>query len=813
MNKPVPLSPEALCHHCEPSQFSFKTTDELDDLTEIIGQDRAVQAVHFGIGIQHEGYNLYVMGPSGMGKHSMVHQYLEQKAAAREEPSDWCYVNNFEQSHKPKALRLPHGHGAQFALEMEQLIEELSSVLPAAFNSEEYRSHIQALEEGLEELQEHAFKELEEAATKQQIKLFRSPSGFTFAPLRNNKELSSEAFDKLPEDERAAIERIVEALQEQLQAIIQRVARWRKETRHKVDELNRKVAMSAVGNLIEELRSSYAKQPEVLEYLDAVEHDVVNNIKDFLKSDEANENPGDPNSLHRYKVNNLVLNNRKGGVPVIYLDNPTYLNLVGRAEHIAQFGTLMTDFTLLKPGALHEANGGYLLVDAHKLLTQPYAWEGLKRALYANQINIEPLEKMWGLASTVSLEPEPIPLELKIVIMGDRMLYYMLHEYDPDFGELFKVQADFEEHIERNPENNLLMGRLIATIARKEKLLPFGRDAVARVIDYASRHVEDAHKLTTHMRSIADLLREADYWSRQRDNSLVESADILHAIDQQEHRASRVRERVHEEIQRGDIIIDSSGDKVGQVNALSVLGLGNYSFGQPSRVTATVHIGEGQVVDIEREVEMGGPIHSKGVLILSSFIAARYARKQPLSLSASLVFEQNYGGVEGDSASLAELCALLSALADTPIKQSLAMTGSVNQHGQVQPIGGVNEKIEGFFQVCSARGLNGEQGVIIPACNTKNLMLHPDVIEAVRQGQFHIYEVHSADEALTLLTGIEVGEVNEEGDYPEGSLNAMAYDRLHEMTLIRQHYAEQAKEKEESEKEEKTGDEPPTQAG
>jgi predicted ATP-dependent protease len=326
--------------------------------------------------------------------------------------------------------------------------------------------------------------------------------------------------------------------------------------------------------------------------------------------------------------------------------------------------------------------------------------------------------------------------------------------------------------------------------------------------------VEDAHKLTTHMRSIADLLREADYWSRQHDNSLVESADILHAIEQQEHRASRVRERIHEEIQRGDIIIDSSGDKVGQVNALSVLGLGHYSFGQPSRVTATVHIGEGQVVDIEREVEMGGPIHSKGVLILSSFIAARYARKQPLSLSASLVFEQNYGGVEGDSASLAELCALLSALADAPIRQSLAMTGSVNQHGQVQPIGGVNEKIEGFFQVCSARGLNGEQGVIIPASNTKNLMLHPDVVEAVRQGQFHIYEVHSADEALTLLTGIEVGESNEEGDYPEGSLNAMAYDRLHEMTLIRQHYAEQAKEKEESEKEEKKGDDtPPTQTG
>ncbi len=809
MNKPVPLTPEALCHLCEPSQFSFQTTEELKDLTEIIGQDRAVQAVHFGIGIQREGYNLYVMGPSGMGKHTMVHQYLEQKASTQEKPSDWCYVNNFEQAHKPRALRLPHGRGAKLALEMEQLMEELTTVIPAAFESEEYRDHVQALEEELKEQQEHAFSELAEAANKQKVKLFRTPSGFAFAPLHDGEVVSPEEFDKLPEKEQAKIESIVSALQEQLQAIIQRIPQWRKETRDKVKALNREVAISAVGSLIEELRKNYAELPEVLSYFDAVEHDVVNNVKDFLKGEEQTEivigqQQSDPRALHRYMVNNLVLNNREEGAPVVYLDNPTYLNLVGRAEHIAQFGTLMTDFTLLKPGALHEANGGYLLVDAHKLLTQPYAWEGLKRALYANQVSIEPLEKMWGLASTVSLEPEPIPLDLKVIVMGDRTLYYLLHEYDPDFGELFKVQADFEEHIERSEENNLLMARLIATIGRKEELLPFSRDAVARVIDYASRHVEDAHKLTTHMRSIADLLREADYWAHQRGNALVDGDDIRQAIDQQEHRASRVRERIHEAIQRGDIMIDSSGDMVGQVNALSVMGLGNYSFGQPSRVTATVHIGEGQVVDIEREVEMGGPIHSKGVLILSSFIASRYARKQPLSLSASLVFEQNYGGVEGDSASLAELCALLSALAEAPIKQTLAMTGSVNQHGQVQPIGGVNEKIEGFFEVCRTRGLSGEQGVIIPASNTKNLMLHPDVVEAVAQGQFLIYEVHTVDEALYLLTGIEAGEMDEEGNYPEGSLNALAYERLHEMTLIRQHYAEHAKEKEESEKEEGT---------
>ena len=810
MKKPVELTSEALCHICDPSQFSFTSTAELEDLTEIIGQDRAVQAVHFGIGIQREGYNLYVMGPSGMGKHTMVRQYLEQKAAEQERPSDWCYVNNFELAHKPRALRLPHGRGAELAHDMEQLVEELTTVLPAAFESEEYRDHIQALEEELKAQQEKAFSELANAASKQQVKLFRTPSGFAFAPLRDDEVVSPEEFDKLPEKEQEQIEKVVSTLQEQLQAIIQRIPQWRKETRDKVKALNREVAISAVGNLIDAMRKNYAELPEVLGYFDALEQDIVDNFKDFLKGEEQSEILGaqqsDPRALHRYKVNNLVLNNREGGAPVVYLDNPTYINLVGRTEHIAQFGTLMTDFTLLKPGALHEANGGYLLVDAHKLLTQPYAWEGLKRALYANQINIEPLEKMWGLASTVSLEPEPIPLDVKVVVMGDRMIYYLLHEYDPDFGELFKVQADFEEHIDRSDENNLLMARLIATIVRKEELLPLHRDAVAQVIDFASRHVEDAQKLTTHMRSIADLLREADYWARQHGNEVVEGADIRRAIDQQEHRASRVRERIHEAIQRGDIFIDSSGSKVGQVNALSVMGLGNYSFGQPSRVTATVHIGEGQVVDIEREVEMGGPIHSKGVLILSSFIAARYARKQPLSLSASLVFEQNYGGVEGDSASLAELCALLSALSDVAIKQDFAMTGSVNQHGQVQPIGGVNEKIEGFFEVCRARELNGEQGVIIPASNSKNLMLHPDVVEAVRQRKFHIYEVHTVDEALYLLTGLEPGEADEEGNYPEGSINALAHKRLHEMTLIRQHYAEHAKEKEESENEDKEAD-------
>ncbi|MBW6476350.1 MAG: AAA family ATPase [Chromatiales bacterium] len=795
MSQATELKAEELANTCSLDALPFESTDELADLGEIIGQTRAVEAVHFGIGIRREGFNLYVMGPSGMGKHTMVREFLQQKASEQPTPADWCYVNNFDHLHKPRALRLPHGQGEQLANQMEALIDDLASSLPSAFESENYRSQIQALEEELKNRQEKAFGALADAAIAQHIKLFRTPNGFAFAPLRGEEVISPEEFEKLPKQEQQALEKVVAELQEQLQDILKHIPQWRRETREKVKELNTHTAQLAVAHPIEALRDSYQGQAAVLDYLDALENDVINHVPVFIKGEDSEGQPNDARALHRYKVNNLILNHRPEGAPVVYLDNPTYMNLVGRAEHIAQFGTLVTDFTLIKPGALHEANGGYLLLDAHKLLTHPYAWEGLKRALYSGQITIEPLEKMLSLASTVSLEPEPIPLDIKVVILGDRSLYYLLHEYDPDFGELFKVQADFEDHIDRSPENIALMARLIATLVRKEELLPLSRDAVAQVIDFAARHVEDAHRLTTHMRSVADLLREADYWARQSSHTRINAADIQRSIDAQTRRASRVQEHLHEEIHNGHILIDTSGSQIGQVNALSVLSLGNYSFGQPSRITATVHIGEGQVIDIEREVEMGGPIHSKGVLILSSFLAARYAHQHPLSLSASLVFEQNYGGVEGDSASMAELCALLSSIAELPIKQSLAMTGSVNQHGQSQPIGGVNEKIEGFFAVCKARGLSGEQGVIIPASNRRNLMLRREIVEAVAAGQFHLYSINHVDQALSLLTGMPTGELDDEGEYPQDSVNGRVQTRLHEMALIKQNFADGHKDK------------------
>jgi predicted ATP-dependent protease len=601
----------------------------------------------------------------------------------------------------------------------------------------------------------------------------------------------------LSEEERKQLEEDVGEIEEELQKILQQMPAWQREMREELNELNREIADFAVGGLINELREKYTDFPKVIAHLDAVQKDVVEHAEDVLSSSEeqqpnplqmGNSSPrrqAHPPSFTRYQVNVVVDNSESEGAPVIYEHNPTYQNLIGRAEHIARMGALMTDFSLIKPGALHRANGGYLILDVRKVLMQPYAWEALKRALQFEQIRIESLGQMLSVISTVSLEPEPIPLKVKVGLFGDRLLYYLLWQLDPDFPELFKVAADFEEQMDRDEESQKLYARLIATLARKEDLRPLDPTGVARVIERSARIVGDAEKLSTQMRGINDLLREADYWASKKDEerpqAMITGADVQQAIDAQIYRADRVRERMQEAILRDTILIDVEGEKVGQINGLSVIQLGNFAFGRPTRITAQVRMGKGEVIDIEREVELGGPIHSKGVFILSGFFGGRYAEERPLSLSASLVFEQSYGGIEGDSASSAELYALLSSIARVPIKQSLAVTGSVNQHGQVQAIGGVNEKIEGFFDICKAQGLTGDQGVLIPVSNVKHLMLRSDVVEAVEQGQFHVYPVATIDQGIERLTGVPAGERDEEGNYPEGSVNAMVEQRLVEM--------------------------------
>jgi predicted ATP-dependent protease len=793
MTIPLPLRPQQLHHPCDTAQFGFQTTADLDDLTEIIGQMRALDAVRFGAGIRREGYNLFVLGPPGMGKRSMVRQFLEKKAGDERQPADWCYLNNFAQPHQPRALKLPSGRGAELRLRMEKLVDYLRSAIPALFESEEYRAKTAAIQEEFGKRQEQAFGELGEDAAKQEVVLLRTPEGFGFAPTREHEAIPPDEYEKLPDEQKKRIEAAIAELQKRLEAILRRMPQWHKERSERFKQLNQETTLSAVEHVVNELRADYADLAEVLQYLDSVQRDMIENADDFIKQKESITLTGMTivarETFHRYQVNVLVAGANQAGAPIITEDNPTYGNLVGRVEHIAQFGALVTDFTLIKPGALHRANGGYLLLDVRKVLMQPFAWEGLKRALRSRAIHIESLGQAYSLISTVSLEPEPIPLDVKIVLFGDRLLYYLLQQYDPDFGELFKVAADFEEHIERNADTHLLYARLISTLARKEALLPFDRGAVARVIEHSARLVGDAERLSTHMRSVADLLREADYWAREAGRAAVETADVQRSIDAQIRRQDRLRDRLYEAILRGTLMIATEGKVTGQVNGLAVIELGDFAFAQPTRITATTRLGDGELVNIEREVKLSGAIHSKGVLILSSFLAARYARNQPLALSASLVFEQSYGLVDGDSASLAELCALLSNLADAPIRQSLAVTGSVNQFGQAQAIGAVNEKIEGFFDICAARGLNGEQGVLIPAANTKHLMLRRDVVAAAEAGRFRIYSVDNVDQAVAILTGLPAGEAAASGDYPEGSVNRRVAARLAELTGIRQSFA------------------------
>ncbi|PSH04663.1 MAG: ATP-dependent protease [Acidobacteria bacterium] len=780
-----PLRPERLYHACDLEQFTFQSTDELESLADIFGQSRVIGAVEFGIGVRRQGYNLFVSGPTGIGKHWTVRHLLQEKAAGEPTPSDWCYVNNFNEPQRPLALCFQPGQGVTFRDDVNRLVQELRSTIPAVFESDEYRARRQAIEIETKTKQGAAFEGLAQEAQAQGVGIARTPSGFVFAPLRNGEVMPPDKLVSLPEEERKQVEDAMAAVQEKLHAVTDQALQLEKEGREKLKELTRDVTIFAVGHLIESLIEKYQELPEVVLYLASFQQDVIENVGQFISPPESGSVPwmassplDGPPFLRRYQVNLIVDNSATHGAPLVYEDHPIFQNLIGQTEYVAQLGALSTDFNLIRGGALHRANGGYLMLDAQKVLTQPYAWDGLKRALQSSQIRIESLGQALGLVSTVSLEPQSIPLEIKVILIGERLLYYLLCQYDPEFNTLFKVVADFDDQMERSPANHLLYARMIATIARSEKLLSFDRSAVARTIEHSARLAGDAEKLSNERMALVDILRESDYWARQANRTAVTACDVQKAIDAQLYRVSRIRDRVLEEIQRGTLLINTTGAKVGQLNGLSVMQLGGFTFGQPNRITARVRLGKGEVVDIEREVALGGPIHSKGVLILSSFLGARYSADRPLSLHGSLVFEQNYSGVEGDSASSAELYALLSALADVPIKQSIAVTGSVNQYGEVQPIGGVNEKIEGFFDACTAKGLTGEEGVAIPVSNVKHLMLRRDIVDAVKAGRFRVYAVQTIDEGMEILTGVPAGQRDESGNFPEGTINQRIEMRL-----------------------------------
>ncbi len=774
----APLTADQLARRTEPGVFTFATTADLPLMDEIVGQDRAIEAMSFGVEIRQPGFNLYAMGPEGIGKYTLVRQMLAARADGEPVPPDWCYVHNFADPRRPRALTLPAGKGRRLRDRIAQLDRELRAAIPAAFESEEYRNRRAAAEAALKERRDGALLDFERRAAGRGIALLRTPIGVGLATLRDGKILERSEVEKLPSDERERIAAATAELEEELGELVQRTfPGWEREARTAIRAAGEEVTRRAVGHLIDEVRAGHPDHPAVLAYLDALETDVVANAEGFLAAAQPHESQSamaarleDGALFRRYQVNLLVDHGESIGAPVVFEDLPTQPNLLGRVEHTAQFGALITDFTLIRSGALHRANGGYLVMDARRLLTQPFAWEELKRSLRAAEIRIESLGDRLGLA-TVSLEPEPIPLAAKIVLVGDRSVYYLLAEMDPDFLELFKVQVDFDEDVPRMPENEQRYAGLLGTIATRGGLRPLEPGAVAAVIDQAARLAGDAERMSTHMRRVTDLVREADDRAGKVGRDRVSAADVEASVVAARHRASRIQERALKEIGRGTLLVATSGEAVGVVNALSVVTLGETAFGRPTRISATVRLGDGELVDIEREVNLGGPIHSKGVLILGGFLGARYGRTRPLSLRASLVFEQSYGGVEGDSASIAEACALLSAIAEVPLRQSIAMTGSMNQGGEIQPIGGVNEKIEGFFDVCSARGLDGTHGVVIPSTNLPHLMLRADVVAAVADEQFSVWAVRTIDEALALLTGLPAGERGADGAYPADTVN------------------------------------------
>ena len=797
-----PLPADKLYRRVDAEALAFETTDDISDLDHILGQDRALESIDFGTGIDRQGYNLFVLGAPGTGRHSLVREMLVAKAAGEASPGDWVYVNNFATPHRPKALKLPTGRGRELREKMAAMIDDLRSAIPAVFESDDYRARRQVIDESFKQHQEGAFEDLRARAEARGIALIQTPMGMAMAPIQDGEVIKPEAFKQLAEADRRRIQSEIEDLQKELQGIIQQLPRWEKTHRTALRELNREMAGYAIRHAMEEVNTGFADLAEVVSYSQAVEADLLENVDAFLAPTEgaqlgpiaplaqAAAQPRPDGQFRRYEVNVLVDNSETSGAPVVYEDSPAMPYLVGRVEHISQMGALVTDFSLIKAGSLHRANGGYMIVDARKLLLQPFAWESLKRALRSGELKIELPDQMYALVSTISLEPEPIPLSVKVALIGERQLYYLLSAYDPDFSELFKVTVDFEEAIDWRTETTASYARLIAAAVRRHDLQRFDKHAVARVIEYGARLAEDSEKLSLKIGSIADLLREADYWARTQGHEVVTASDVQRAIDAQVRRVDRVRERAFESINRNIMLIDTDGAAVGQINGLSVLDLGNFRFGRPTRITARVRLGAGKVVDIEREVELGGPLHSKGVLILGGFLGARFASDRPLSLSASLVFEQSYGGVDGDSASSAELYALLSALAEAPIKQSLAVTGSVNQHGQVQAIGGVNEKIEGFFDICAARGLTGTQGVLVPVANVEHLMLRADIVEAARDGRFRIFPIEHIDQGIELLTGIAAGTRDGSDRFPAGSINQKVEDRLIELAEARRRFAQ-----------------------
>lgn len=774
---PKSLSSDKLFRRADLSRLSFTTTRELPPAPVLAGQRRAEEAIRLGTGLAAPGFNIFATGRTGARVSSALRTMLETAQPPGMPPQDWIYVNNFAMPHRPTAIGLPAGRAAPLQQAMRKIVEDLRVTLPALFESDDYQRRRTAIDETLRTDTQKVFKALGEKATSQGLAIIRTPMGFTIAAMDKGEIVDPEAFSKWPEERRKATQEAVASIEREMEESLRSIPKLEKGRRDAVTALDQETARFAINQEIDELRAGVADLPQILEHIEAVRNDVLRHVQLFLGQPEGESAarldampPGHP--FERYDVNVLVSNGPTGHPPVVEELNPTLGNLLGRVEHMSYQGALVTNFRMIKAGSLHRANGGTIIIDAHSLFSEPYAWSALKRVLLRQEIVIEDLAHMVGLMSTAILEPSPVPLNVKVILVGERQIYYLLAALDPEFQKHFKILADFDDEFDRSPESEALLAQVIGGLASEAGLRALDRGAVEAAIERASRLAQDSAKLSLLVEDIHDLVIEADHCAGAAERETITRADVEQALRSQRQRASRLEERSREMILRDVSLIATEGAQVGQVNGLSVLDLAGHTFGRPSRITARVGPGGGKIVDIEREVELGGPIHSKGVLILSGFITGRYALDAPMSLQASLVFEQSYGGVEGDSASVAELCALLSALGSLPLRQDLAVTGSVNQHGHVQAIGGVNEKVEGFFDVCDARGLTGRHGVVIPASNVQHLMLRDDVVQACKDGKFAIYSVRTIDEAMALLTGRAAGMRSADGRYTEGSVNA-----------------------------------------
>jgi predicted ATP-dependent protease len=779
------LRPDQLRRRLDPAELPFETTADVEPLTGTIGQPRALDAIELGLGVDAPGYNLFVAGVAGSRRTATVRDYLERVAATRPTPDDWVYVHNFTSPDRPNAIRLPAGRGGELASDLDELIRTAQREIPRAFESDEYEKRRREIVVEIAQRREGLTGPLEVFANERGFAIEQTPAGIMTMPLVEGRPLSPDDYAQLPADERERIDTRSAEIQERVVQTLQELRRLEKEAHERLRRLDRDVALFAVGPLFHDLRERYAGLTEVLAYLHEVEGDLPEHLADFRGEGESApallgglRTPDRHEHLARYRANVLIGNGSHDGAPVVVERNPTYYNLVGRVDYRAMFGTMVTDFHQIRAGALERANGGFLLLSALDVLRNPFAWDALKRSLLAGEARIENLGEQLSAFPTASLRPEPVPLDLKVVLVGSTELYHLLYSVDEDFRELFKVKVDFAPEMDWSEEHVTQYAAFVSRRVRDQGLRHFDRAAVARVVEHGARLREHQGKLSARLTEIADVVTEASHWAGIGGRDIVGASDVAEAVHKREYRSNRLEERVLELIRDGTIRIETGGERVAQVNGLSVIDLGDHMFGKPSRVTAQVSLGRGGVTSIEREIELSGPIHSKGFLILSGYLAATYAQDWPLALAATITFEQAYEGVEGDSASSTELYVLLSALSGVALRQGIAVTGSVDQHGAVQAVGGVTTKVEGFFAVCKLHGLTGEQGVIIPRANASNLMLDDEVVDAVRDGRFHVWAIESVDQGIELLTGRPAGERGPDGTFPEDTVHRLVEDRL-----------------------------------